>query len=69
MFDALTDKLQGVFSGLKGRGKLTESASCHFSPAHHPTSNACRHSPTTNLLAIGAGCVGSEEGVTLVRRV
>jgi signal recognition particle subunit SRP54 len=25
MFDALTDKLQGVFSGLKGRGKLTES--------------------------------------------
>ena len=25
MFDALTDKLQGVFSGLKGRGKLTDS--------------------------------------------
>jgi signal recognition particle subunit SRP54 len=25
MFDALTDKLQGVFSGLKGRGKLTEA--------------------------------------------
>ncbi len=25
MFDALTDKLQGIFSGLKGRGKLTES--------------------------------------------
>jgi signal recognition particle subunit SRP54 len=25
MFDALTDKLQGVFSGLRGRGKLTES--------------------------------------------
>ena len=25
MFDALSDKLQGVFSGLKGRGKLTES--------------------------------------------
>jgi signal recognition particle subunit SRP54 len=25
VFDALTDKLQGVFSGLKGRGKLTES--------------------------------------------
>ena len=24
MFDALTDKLQGVFYGLKGRGKLTE---------------------------------------------
>jgi signal recognition particle subunit SRP54 len=24
MFDALTDKLQNVFSGLKGRGKLTE---------------------------------------------
>ena len=25
MFDALTDKLQGVFSGLKGRGKLTDA--------------------------------------------
>ncbi len=25
MFDALTDKLQGVFSGLRGRGKLTEA--------------------------------------------
>ncbi|MCU0306161.1 MAG: signal recognition particle protein [Thermoleophilia bacterium] len=25
MFDTLTDKLQGVFSGLKGRGKLTEA--------------------------------------------
>jgi signal recognition particle subunit SRP54 len=25
VFDALTDKLQGIFSGLKGRGKLTES--------------------------------------------
>jgi signal recognition particle subunit SRP54 len=25
MFDTLSDKLQGVFSGLKGRGKLTES--------------------------------------------
>ena len=25
MFDALTDKLQGIFSGLRGRGKLTES--------------------------------------------
>jgi len=25
MFDALTDKLQGVFSGLKGRGKLSDS--------------------------------------------
>jgi signal recognition particle subunit SRP54 len=25
MFEALTDKLQGVFSGLKGRGKLTDS--------------------------------------------
>ena len=25
MFDALTDKLQGIFSGLKGRGTLTES--------------------------------------------
>ena len=25
MFDALADKLQGVFSGLKGRGKLTEA--------------------------------------------
>ena len=25
MFDALTDKLQGVFSGLRGSGKLTES--------------------------------------------
>ena len=25
MFDALSDKLQGVFSGLKGRGKLTEA--------------------------------------------
>jgi signal recognition particle subunit SRP54 len=25
MFDALTDKLQGVFSGLRGRGKLTDS--------------------------------------------
>jgi signal recognition particle subunit SRP54 len=25
MFDALTDRLQGVFSGLKGRGKLTEA--------------------------------------------
>ena len=24
MFDALTDKLQGVFSGLRGRGKLSE---------------------------------------------
>ena len=23
MFDSLTDRLQGVFSGLKGRGKLT----------------------------------------------
>lgn len=25
MFDALTDKLQGVFSGLRGRGKLTDA--------------------------------------------
>ena len=25
MFEALTDRLNGVFSGLKGRGKLTES--------------------------------------------
>jgi signal recognition particle subunit SRP54 len=25
MFDALTDKLQGIFSGLRGRGKLTDS--------------------------------------------
>ena len=25
MFDALSDKLQGVFSGLRGRGKLTEA--------------------------------------------
>ncbi len=25
MFDALTDKLQGIFAGLRGRGKLTES--------------------------------------------
>jgi signal recognition particle subunit SRP54 len=25
MFDALSDKLQGIFSGLKGRGKLTEA--------------------------------------------
>ncbi len=25
MFDALTDKLQGIFSGLKGRGKLTDA--------------------------------------------
>ncbi len=25
MFDALTDKLQGVFSGLRGRGRLTEA--------------------------------------------
>lgn len=25
VFDALTDKLQGVFSGLRGRGKLTEA--------------------------------------------
>jgi signal recognition particle subunit SRP54 len=25
MFDALTDKLQGIFSGLRGRGKLTDA--------------------------------------------
>ena len=25
MFDTLSDKLQGVFSGLRGRGKLTEA--------------------------------------------
>ena len=25
MFDTLTDKLQGAFAGLKGRGKLTEA--------------------------------------------
>src|SRR5689334_11299355 len=25
MFEALTDKMQGVFSGLRGRGKLTEA--------------------------------------------
>ncbi len=25
MFDALTDKLQGIFAGLKGRGKLTDA--------------------------------------------
>ena len=25
MFDSLSDKLQGVFSGLRGKGKLTEA--------------------------------------------
>jgi signal recognition particle subunit SRP54 len=25
MFDALSDRLNGIFAGLKGRGKLTES--------------------------------------------